>query len=919
MLRAGQQIGSFRIISPLGAGGMGEVWRATDTKLGRQVALKVLPEAFAEDAERMARFEREARVLASLNHPNIATLYGLETVDSGTGTGPGTRAGRDENPASSFQHPTSREAAVTVLVMELVEGEDLSELIERGPIPIDEAVPIALQIAEALEAAHEAGIVHRDLKPANIKLRADGAVKVLDFGLAKTWDPDPSGVDVAQSPTLTRYATAAGVLLGTAAYMSPEQVRGRRADRRADIWAFGVVLWEMLAGRRMFDGETVSDVLASVLKESPPIDDLPSGVPPRIRRLIRRCLERDPRQRLQWIGDARLELEGGGDEPSATAAATPAGSTRWRLLPWLVAAGAAAATATLAVLLHMDREPEPPIIRFELPPPRGGFFHLAPDHPGPAAVSPDGTMITFAARCEDGRVRLWVRDLDSTELRMLPGTEDARYPFWSPDSRRIGFADAAKLRVIDATGGSPLTLCDAPDGKGGTWSRDGVIVFSPSYNSPLHRVSEAGGVSAPVTELDAERGDTSHRHPRFLPDGHHFLYAARASSSTDEGHPVVVGSLDGSSTVLPLRSPAAVEYASGHLIFPRERTLMARPFDAAKLRFTGEPFPIADDVTLLAPGTVAGVYSASQSGVLAFQQGRGGGGTLRLVWKDRAGRELGTVGRSAGYDDIQLLPDGRQLAAGLTDSAGSARDLWVFDLERDVASRFTFSPGFETGMTPSADGTTLYFSTETSGVFALHRKTIGGSHDAELLLESPGDLFPTSASPDGTLLALTTTRGNNGYDVFILPLVNPGEPYPLLQTPFDEEAATFSPDGRWLAYQSNESGREEVYVTPFAGLGRKWQISTAGGMLPRWRSDGSELLYQAPDGTLMAVSISVTGDDLAAAAPVALFNTGVQPSDFPTWALSPDGQRVLIVEPVVGSDTTRITVVVNWLAGQGAR
>ena len=514
-LAAGTRLGAYEILSPLGAGGMGEVWRATDTKLGRQVALKVLPEAFAEDEERMARFEREARVLASLNHPNIATLHGLETFDSGTGTGTGTgtRAGREENPASSFQHPASREAAITFLVMELVEGEDLSELIKRGPIPIDEAIPIALQIAEALEAAHEAGIVHRDLKPANIKLRADGTVKVLDFGLAKAWDPETSGVDLARSPTLTQHATAAGVLLGTAAYMSPEQARGKRADRRADIWAYGVVLWEMLTGRRLFDGETVSDVLASVLKETPPIDALPGDVPARVRRLIQSCLERDPRRRLQWIGDARLELEGREDAPPGGAAAAPADATRWRLLPWLLAAGAAAVAAILAFLLLTSSEPEPPVIRFEIPPPPGGFFHLSPDNPGPAAVSPNGKMITFAARGDDGVVRLWVRALDTTELRMLPGTEDARYPFWSPDSRWIGYADASKLRIIDATGGSPLALCDAPDGKGGTWNRDGVIVFAPSYNSPLHRVSQAGGVSTPVTELDAKRGDNSHRHP----------------------------------------------------------------------------------------------------------------------------------------------------------------------------------------------------------------------------------------------------------------------------------------------------------------------------------------------------------------------------------------------------------------------
>ena len=904
-LAAGTRLGAYEILSHLGAGGMGEVWRATDTKLGREVALKVLPAEFAGDADRMGRFEREARVLASLNHPNIATLYGLETA---------LRA-----PSEPGAEAEAGAGGVTFLVMELVEGEDLSTRLARGPIPVDEAVPIAIQIAEALEAAHEAAIVHRDLKPANIKLRTDGTVKVLDFGLAKAWDPDPSGVDLAHSPTLTQHATAVGVLLGTAAYMSPEQARGKRADRRADIWAFGVVLWEMLTGRRLFDGETVSDVLASVLKETPPIDAIPGEVPARIRRLIHRCLDRDPRRRLQWIGDARLELEGREDGFPTGATIEPSGAGRWPRLPWLVAAGAAAVAAMLAILVLTADEPEPTVIRFEVPPPPGGFFHLAPDYPGPAAVSPDGRMVTFAARGEDGVVRLWVRALDTTELRMLPGTEDARYPFWSPDSRKIGYADVSKLRIIDATGGSPVALCDAPDGKGGTWSKEGVIVFAPSYNSPLHRVSQSGGISTPVTELDATRGDNSHRHPRFLPDGQHFLYLARASSSTEEGHAVVVGSLEGATTVLPVRSPAAVEYASGHLIFPRERTLMARPFDAARLRFTGEPFPIADDVTLLAPGTVAGVYSASQTGVLAFQQGKGGGGTLRLVWKDRTGAELETVGEPAGFDEIQLMPDGKQLAAALTDSAASARDLWIYDLQRDVASRFTFSPGFDSVITPSADGKTLFYSTETGGVFALQRKRIGGSADAEVLLEAPSDLYPNSASPDGTLLALTTTDPASRYDISLLPLTGSAKPSPLIKTPFSEQRATFSPDGRWLAYQSDESGRDEVYVTPFPGLGGKWQISTAGGLLPHWNRNGRELVYQAPDGTLMAAAVTTADDDLVAGTPTAIFNTGIQPGDSRTWDLSPDGQRVLIIEPMIGSDTSRITVVVNWLAGRGAR
>ena len=581
--------------------------------------------------------------------------------------------------------------------MELVDGEDLSDRIARGPIPVDEAIPIALQIAEALEAAHEQGIVHRDLKPANIKLADDGTVKVLDFGLAKAWETETGDSSLSLSPTLTRHATNAGVILGTAAYMSPEQARGKKVDRRADIWAFGVVLWEMLTGHKLFEGETLSDVLASVLKETPSLDALPSDLPPSARRVVSRCLERDPRLRLQWIGDARIELERAEEVPVGDVPVPPTVESRRPRVPWMLAASAAAVASVLAVVLVTRSEPEGRVIQFDIPPPPAGFFHLSPDNPGPAAVSPDGRMIVFAGRGEDGVVHLWVRALDSAELRPLAGTEDARYPFWSPDSRQIGFFDVTKLRVIKATGGPSFALCDAQDGKGGTWNEDGVIVFAPSYNSRLYRVSSSGGDPTPVTELDSERGDNSHRHPRFLPDGRHFLFMARSSAGTPEGHVVLVGSLDGSTTVLPLRSPAYVEYASGHLLFARDRTLMARPFDAGTLQFSGEAFPVAEDVTLLAPGTVAGVFSASQNGILAFQRGRGGGGGLRLMWRDREGRELQPVGEPGSIDELQLSPDGTLAMFGLTDAGSGTQDIWIFDLRREVASRFTFSPGFEGG------------------------------------------------------------------------------------------------------------------------------------------------------------------------------------------------------------------------------
>ena len=808
-IEPGKALAQYNVVDALGEGGMGEVWRAEDTKLGREVALKVLPDEFAKDPDRMARFEREAKVLASLNHPNIATLYGLESVESvesgaGTGTGAGT----------------------VFLAMELVEGEDLSEKIKRGPVPVEEAVAIALQIAEALEAAHEQGIVHRDLKPANIKLRPDGTVKVLDFGLAKAWDADSADSGLSLSPTMTAHATAAGVILGTAAYMSPEQARGMIVDRRADIWSFGVVLWEMLTGRKLFEGHTLSDVLASVLKEAPDLGALPAETPVHVHRLIGRCLDKDANRRLRDIGEARVALEGPGEEISSIDARVEQASTgqrRW--FPWVAAGLAIAAALVLGVLLIGREGLEERVIRFETPPPEGGRFHLAPDNPGPVAVSPDGNIIAYAGRTADGVILLWVRALDEPEARPLPGTENAQYPFWSPNSRRIGFFSNNKLRVVEAAGGPPLALCDAPDAKGGTWSRNGVIVFAPNYNSPLHKVAEAGGESTPVTEFDEDRKDNSHRHPRFLPDGQHFLYMARSAAGAAEGHAVVIASLDGSEERLLFRAPTGVEYASGHILFVRERTLMARPFDAGALEFTGDPFPIAEAVTLLAPGTLVGVFSASQNGVLAYQVGSGQDDSFRLVWRDREGNELGTVGEPASYDEVHIIPGGELAAVSQEESAAGNGDIWVIDLRRNLFTRFTFDLGYESGVTPSPDGKALYFTASRGGEFSLMRKEIGGSGEGEIVLESTDEMYPTSVSPDGEHLAFHSGGDDTNYDIWILPLSGEGEGFPFIKTEFAETSGMFSPDGRWLTYVSDESGRPEVYVTAFPEPGRKWQIS----------------------------------------------------------------------------------------------
>jgi serine/threonine protein kinase/Tol biopolymer transport system component len=924
----------YRITDKLGAGGMGEVWLAEDTKLGREVALKVLPDEFAQDPDRMARFEREAKVLASLNHPNIATLYGLESaVPSGTGTGTGSGSGTETGMGGNSKLKTQNSklpedagpCPTTFLAMELVEGEDLSERIKRGPVPVEEAVAIALQIAEALEAAHEQGIVHRDLKPANIKLRPDGTVKVLDFGLAKAWDAETGDSSLSLSPTLTAHATAAGVIIGTAAYMSPEQAAGVAADRRADIWAFGVVLWEMLTGYKLFEGETVSHVLASVLKDEVDLDALPEETPARLRELIERCLRKKPKQRLQAIGDARILLEEYRTDPesfdrpkfAAAPEAVPQPMLK-RAVPWAAALVATVAALFLGLLLVGREVPERRVIRFETPPPEGGRFHLAPDNPGPVAVSPDGRMIAYSSRTADGVIQLWVRALHEAAARPLPGTENAQYPFWSPDSRHIGFFAGNKLRVIEAAGGPPLALCDASDGKGATWSNDGVIVFAPSYNSPLHRVAEAGGESTPVTAFDADRKDNSHRHPRFLPDGRHFLYMARSASGSSEGHAVMIGSLDGSQDRVLFRAPTAVEYASGHILFIRERTLMARPFDAGKLEFSGDAFPIAEVVTLLAPGTVVGVFSASQNGVLAYQAGEGQDGSFRLVWRDREGNELGTVGEPGSYDEVHIIPGGELAAVSLEENSAGTGDIWVIDLRRNLFTRFTFDPGYESGLTPTPDGKALFYSAQKSGVYALMNKEIGGSGEGEILLESTTEMYPSSVSPDGEYLAFHKGGDDSSWDIWVLPLSGEAEPYSFIETEFGEAFAMFSPDGRWLAYMSNESGSPEIYVTAFPESGRKWQISTSGGQAARWNSSGSEILYHATDGTLTAVRVEPRDGGLLIGEATPIFNTRLQPSGSHFWALSPDGERVLAMETISDHDAPNLSVVVNWLeAGNG--
>lgn len=882
-IMAGTRLGSYEVVAQIGAGGMGEVYRARDSKLGRDVALKVLPTAFAANAERMARFEREARLLAALNHPYIAAIYGLEE-SSGT-------------PA---------------LVMELVEGPTLADRIAAGPIPLDETLPIAKQIAEALEYAHEKGVIHRDLKPANIKVKPDGTVKVLDFGLAKALTEDTSAVDMNNSPTLSMGATVAGVILGTAAYMSPEQAKGKPADRRADIWAYGVVLCEMLTGKRLYTGETAAETLAAVLMKEPAVDGLPANTPAAIRNLLRRCLERDPRRRLQHIGEARIAID---DALSGAGPAAPVTHQRARPpIIWIALAGALlVAFAALAFVHFREAPPQLRTFRFQVPGPANAtvtFFQL----------SPDGQYLTFVAQ-KEGHTQLWVQPLSSTEAQVLPGTDGATYPFWSPDSAQIAYFSAGKLKKIAATGGIPQILCDAPAGRGGSWSEDGALLFAPNVSGPLYRVSAAGGVATAVT--DASGTEISDRYPSFLPGGHTFLYYRVRGSTEQNG--IYASSLEGLKPVrilpddtnpvyVPLLSPGN----NGYLIFRRKETLMAQPFDPHDLKLSGEMFPIAEQVgTVVNTGNAA--FSASANGELAYRFGNLFE-NRQFVWMDRTGKQIGAATKSASMAGGALSPDEKEIVLALGPDPVTL-DLWLQDVSRGVLSRFTFGPDRSALPVWSPDSGRIAYTAVSGAVFSIYQKPVNGTGAAELLKSGGINVFASDWSPDGRFIVYSEFAEKTNNDLWLLPLSGDHKPVPYLQTQFNEEDGHFSPDGRWVAYMSDESGHFEIYVQPFPATGPKWQISSAGGRFPRWSHDGRELFYVAADQKLMAVTVKPGGGSapsFEAGAPQPLFDILSIPTAFRfSYQPAADGRRFLVDVPSGGGAgiTTPITMILNWAAG----
>jgi Tol biopolymer transport system component len=873
----GTHLGVYEVVAKLGEGGMGEVYRARDTKLNRDVALKVLPDLFAQDAERLARFTREAQTLASLNHTNIAHIHGLE--ESG-----GVRA----------------------LVMELVEGEDLSAHIARGPMPLTDVLPIARQIAEALEAAHEQGIIHRDLKPANIKLRADGTVKVLDFGLAKALGPDGAGAaaDAMNSPTLTARATQMGMILGTAAYMAPEQARGRPVDRRADIWAFGAVLFEMLTGHRAFPGDDVTDTLAAVVRAEPDWNLLPKNIRPTLLVFLRRCLEKDPRQRIGDIHDVRLALDGAFEMAAPPAAAS---TTRRGRLPWALAAAAGFGMVALAfpVVRHV-REVPPPL------PPETRTAIVTPSGSGAFELSPDGRLLVFEARV-NGVARLWLRPLSATTAQPLAGTDGATSPFWSADSRSIGFF-ADGLKRLDLGGGTLQTLVPSIDSGSATWNAEGIILFARArVRGPLMRVSASGGdaTEAPTPGITADIFA-----PSFLPDGGRFLFTSVAPANAAG---IYLGSLDGRaptrlvSDVSPARfmsaSPGSVEAGrgGGWLVWQRAGSMFAQPLDVTKGALTGEALKVADEVIASSTGAA---FIAYRTGDSAVQR--------QLTWFDAQGKPLGTIGEPGALGSFALSPDGKSVAVTVNSSPVSqSTDLWIVEVTRGLRTRFTFARAQESRPVWSPDGRVVAFTSLRNGHSDLFKKSLDGAVGSEeVLYADDRDKSLISWSPDGHYVLFSSESPKTKSDLWVLPLTGDRKPFPFAQTEFNETQGAFSPDGRWIAFVSDESGTAEIYAAPFPGPGAKRLISTkqaglGNGGVPVWRPDGKQIFYIAPDRTLMAVDVSVTGTTLDASLARKLFGP-IPAVGGRNYALSADGKRFLTYTLPGQDANATITLIQHW-------
>ncbi len=874
-LAAGSRVGPYEVVSLIGVGAMGEVYHARDLRLGRGVAVKVLPAAFSMNPDRLLRFEQEARAASMLNHPNILAIYDI-----------------------------GKQGEHSYIVSELLEGETLRSRLQRSAIPVRTAVEYAVQIARGLAAAHAKGIVHRDLKPDNLFVTREGPIKILDFGLAKVTAPDP------ESSMNADVATIPGTVLGSAAYMAPEQVRGRAVDHRADIFALGVVLYEMLSGQRAFDGGSAVETMSAVVRDETPDPSVRNAsVPPDLDRIVRHCMEKDPERRFQAAADVAFHLEGISSW-SGTSIRPSAAPMRVLRRERLVAAVAVLALVTAGVFgvvyLRGRRTADAPVLRYTIPPPDGTTL---PSFPSFLTLSPDGAHLAFVAVSADSRRQLWIRDLSALTARALPGTTGADQPFWSPDSRFVAFFAEGKLRKIDITGGLPQTICDAPPARSGSWNEDGVIVFTPGAGAGLHAVPATGGTPTPVTTLDRARAESDHLWPHFLPDGKRFVYLARSADPRNTG--LYLGSLDGKTRALLAAVDSNAMFSPpGYLIYQREGTLMARPFDVSRAAFTGAEFSVTAPVGYNSANG-RGAFGVSQTGVLTYRAGPDGTAS-EAVWFDRTGKRLGSLDVSDMSPDAWLSGDGDSIAFSRTDRR-TATSIWLASATRGTLSRFTFGPGIDILPVWSHDGKTVVFASNRAGAFDLYRKISSGSGEEEILLKSNIDKYPSDWSRDGRLLYYSP-GAQGDFDLWMLA---DGHATPLLQTKFDERNGRVSPSGRWIAYVSNETGSYEVYVLPFLpATGGKWQISTTGGLQPRWRADERELFYLAGDGRVMAVPVRADRG-FEHGEPHQLFQTRLDPSvliNDRNYDVTGDGERFLITTPL--GTTVPMTVVVNWMGRQ---
>jgi serine/threonine protein kinase len=900
-LASGTKIGPYEVASLLGVGGMGEVYRSRDSKLGREVAIKVLPSAVGADPDRLARFSREAKLLASLNHPNIAAIYGLE--DSGT------------------SH---------ALVMELVEGPTLADRIKSGHLPDDEALPIAKQICEALEYAHDRGIVHRDLKPANIKVTPEGTVKVLDFGLAKALENESTPGDISSSPTMSHLATQAGMILGTAAYMSPEQARGKSADRRSDIWAFGCVFYEMLTGKMAFSGDTVSDILAAIIKEHPDWEQLPATASARVRVLVQRCLQKDPRQRLQAIGDARIvidEVLAGAPEPGPVVQqiVNAPEAPRWRrFLPWGIAAGLAA--TVLFTFFSLGRsshsaENRQVILSLSLPPDQ-----KLNTNNGPAfAISPDGSRLAYVTAGGSELVgHLYLRELDKKEAVLLEGAGAAAAPFFSPDGQWIGFFSEEKLKKISVRGGAPITLCEVAAYRGGTWGEDDTIVFPTQFTSALFRIPASGGSPQPATHLDANRAETTHRWPQFLPGGKAVVFTTSSNNNYFGDARVEAAPLDSGVPKLLVENAYYGRYLQGGLLsYVSQGTLFVVPFDSDALKITGTAIPVLQGVD--ADLSNAGVqFAVSDSGMAVYGSGGSASQSMNLVLLDRKGQSTILLKDVADASSPRISPDGKKLAF----EKGSG-GVWVYDILRGTTSSVTTVPGANYPIwTPDGQRLTYsYFppnSGKAMGQRLFWKRADGTGEEQPLSPETGENSYASSWSPDGKTLAYQRSSLKNGTccDIWTITLDEhgkPQEPQPFLdlsgEKGFVARSPMFSADGQWLAYASVESGRGEIFVVPFPGPGGKWQISPNGGVEPHWSKSGHELFY-VRGSTLMMVPYTANRNSFEAGTPQELGQFRIQMRlPYTSYDIAPDGQHFVAFQfpddrPVASPEPT---VVLHWL------